>query len=106
MNKKPVSDPEPPAPPALPSPPSADRVAFVRRKQVQALMGPGRSTIYNRIQSGLMTRPISLGGRIVGWPESEIFALNRARIRGWSDDQIRALVVELEAARSTFAGGL
>ncbi len=106
MNKKPFSDPEPPAQPALSSHPSADHFTIVRRKQVEAQMGPRRSTLYNRIQKGLMTRPVSLGGRIVGWPQSEIVALNRARISGWSDDQIRALVVELEAARGTFTGVL
>ena len=101
MNKTPSSE---PALPALPSHPSADRAAIIRRKQVEALTGKRRSTIYNQVQSGLMTRPVSLGGRMVGWPEAEIVALNRARISGWSDDQVRALVVALEAARSTFTG--
>ena len=38
---------------------------------------------------------------MVAWPESEIAAINAARIRGESDDAIRALVSEIHAARAT-----
>jgi prophage regulatory protein len=37
----------------------------------------------------------------VGWPASEVAAINDARIAGHPDDEIRALVVKLEAARKT-----
>lgn len=59
--------------------------------------------MYLRISQGLWTRPVSLGARAVGWPAAEVAALNAARISGKTDDQIRALVLELEAAR--LAGG-
>jgi prophage regulatory protein len=103
MNQTPTFE---PAPPATASHPSVDRVAILRRKQVENLMGHRRSTIYNRIQGGLMTRPVSLGGRTVGWPATEVATLNAARIAGWSDSEIRVLVAKLEAARTTFAEGL
>ena len=61
--------------------------------------GLARSTIYLRIAQGLWTKPISLGGRAVGWPASETIALNAARIAGKTDDEIRALVQKLEAGR-------
>ncbi len=35
----------------------------------------------------------------MGWPESEIIALNTARIAGKNDAEIRALVQTLEADR-------
>jgi prophage regulatory protein len=35
----------------------------------------------------------------VGWPASEVSAINTARIAGKTDDEIRVLVVKLEAAR-------
>ena len=63
--------------------------------------GSSRSTHYVRIAEGLWTRPVSLGPRAVGWPASEVQALNAARISGRSDDEIRDLVVTLEAARKT-----
>ena len=72
-----------------------------RRKQVQAESGLSRSTIYLRIGQGLWPRPVSLGARAVGWPASEVNAINAARIAGKSDADIRALVTRLEAARTT-----
>jgi prophage regulatory protein len=35
----------------------------------------------------------------VGWPSDEIDAINSARIAGKTDEEIRALVVKLEADR-------
>jgi prophage regulatory protein len=61
--------------------------------------GLSRSTIYLRIAQGLWTKPISLGGRAVGWPASEVAALNAARIAGKTDDDIRVLVQTLQAGR-------
>lgn len=70
-----------------------------RRNTVQAETGYSRSTIYLRIAQGMWTKPVSLGARAVGWPASEVAALNAARIASKSDDYIRALVAKLEAAR-------
>ncbi|ADL54762.1 helix-turn-helix transcriptional regulator [Gallionella capsiferriformans] len=74
-----------------------------RLKAVQALTGLARSTIYLRIKDGLWPRPISLGGRAVGWPENEISTINVARVAGKSDQDIREIVINLEAARKTTA---
>ena len=63
------------------------------------ITGLSRSTIYNRIAQGLWPKPVSMGGRSVGWPESEIKALIAARIAGMSDEEIRVLVKELENNR-------
>lgn len=60
-----------------------------------------RSTIYLRIAQGVFTKPVSLGGRAVGWPASEVAALNAARIAGKTNAEILDLVVKLEAARKT-----
>lgn len=66
--------------------------------------GQPRSTLYLRIQQGLWTRPINLGARSVGWPAQDVEALNAARISGKSDDDIRALVQKLHAARASVTG--
>jgi len=58
-----------------------------------------RSSLYNDIQNGLLTAPIKIGRQAVAWPAGEIAAINRARIAGKSDDEIRALVTELHEAR-------
>ena len=74
-----------------------------RRRRVEAETGNSRSTIYLRISQGLMTSPVHLGPRAVGWPAREVEALNRARISGKSDDEIRVLVAKLHADRTACA---
>lgn len=74
--------------------------AMLRRKQVEAESGYSRSTIYFRISQGLWPKPVSLGPRAVGWPAVEVAAINTARIAGKSDTEIRALVAQLETART------
>ena len=76
---------------------------ILRLPTVKSESGHSRSTIYLRIAQGLWTKPVSLGGRSVGWPASEISALLTARIAGKSDDEIRALVKKLEGARKALA---
>lgn len=72
---------------------------ILRLPSVKAESGLSRSTLYLRISQGLWTKPVSLGGRTVGWPSDEVAALNAARIAGQRDDEIRALVRKLEADR-------
>lgn len=67
-----------------------------RLPTVKSESGLSRSTIYLRISQRLWTRPVRLGARAVGWPASEVAALNAARIAGKSDEEIRALVAKLE----------
>ncbi len=77
--------------------------AILRLPAVKAESGASRSTIYLRIQQGLWPKPVRLGPRSVGWPASEVAAINTARIAGMTDDEIRNLVIKLEAARKTAA---
>lgn len=74
---------------------------ILRLPAVKSESGYSRSTIYLRIAQGLWPKPVSLGLRMVGWPNSEVTAMNAARIAGKADDEIRALVVKLEAARKS-----
>ena len=69
--------------------------SILRLPAVRALCGYSRSTIYLRITQGLWPKPVSLGPRSVGWPETEVAAVNGARIAGKSDDEIRTLVARL-----------
>ena len=75
-------------------------LTILRRNQVEAETGYSRSTIYLRITQGLFIKPVSLGARAVGFPAGEISALNAARIAGKSDNDIRVLVLRLQAARA------
>jgi prophage regulatory protein len=74
-----------------------------RRSIVEQAIGKSRSTIYREIKKGLFTKPVSIGGERVAWPANEIQAINQARIAGKSDDEIKLLVIELEAFRGVAA---
>ena len=78
-------------------------LSILRLPAVKSESGYSRSTIYLRISQGLWTKQVSLGPRCVGWPAHEVAALNAARIAGMSDEEIRSLVVKLEAARKAAA---
>jgi prophage regulatory protein len=65
--------------------------------------GKSRSAHYLDIKNGLFVKPVQIGLRAVGTPEDEVDALNAVRIAGKSDEEIRALVVKLEAARKALA---
>jgi len=73
--------------------------SIVRLPVVKMSTGLSRSSIYLRISQGEFPRPVSLGGRAVGWPASEVAAVNAARISGKSGGELRDLVAKLEAAR-------
>lgn len=45
---------------------------ILRLPEVKKRTGLSRSTIYLRISNGGFPKPISLGGRAVGWLDSEI----------------------------------
>ena len=56
------------------------QVRVLRLPEVMARTGLSRSTIYVRLEQGLFPRPVSLGGRAVGWIESEVDEWIRERI--------------------------
>ena len=57
------------------------------------------ASIYTAIKAGLFLKAVPIGERSVGWPDYEIFAINRARIAGQSEAEIRDLVSRLHAKR-------
>lgn len=61
--------------------------------------GRSRSSHYADIKAGLFVKPVLIGLRAAGTPDNEVDALNAARIAGKTDEEIRALVIRLEAAR-------
>ena len=70
------------------------RIAATLRRR-----GRSRSAHYADIKDGLFVHPIRIGLRAAGTPDYEVHALIAARIAGKSDDEIRELVLRLEAAR-------
>ncbi len=76
---------------------------LIRLPRLLSKSGASRSTIYERIQKGTLTKPVAIGARAVAWPEHEIDAILRAQIAGKPEAEIKALVVSLEAARKDAA---
>ena len=73
--------------------------SFLRISAVLKRRGVSRSAHYADIKAGLFPRPVAIGLRSVAHPDYEVDALNAATIAQESGDEIRALVVKLEAAR-------
>jgi prophage regulatory protein len=78
---------------------------ILRLPAVVELTGKTRSPLYADIQAGLFVRPIKLGLRAAGWPESEVERVILARIAGASDEHLRDLVKRLHAKRAEAAYG-
>ena len=55
-------------------------ITILRLPNVKARTGLSRSTIYLRVTTGAFPRPVSLGGRAVGWVETEIEHWLKAQI--------------------------
>ena len=45
---------------------------ILRRPEVEARIGLSRSTIYAQMADGDFPKPVRLGKRAVGWPESAV----------------------------------
>jgi prophage regulatory protein len=57
------------------------------------------ASIYKMITDGLWPRSIRIGQRSVGWPEFEVDQICKARVAGYTDEQIRSLVDALHLKR-------
>ncbi len=78
---------------------------IVRIKEVISIIGLSRSTIFNRIEAGLLPPSINLGeGRAVGWLESEIQTVLNAFVSGMKPDAIKEVVKGLVETRKTQGG--
>ena len=72
---------------------------LLKDHQVAAHLGCARSTTWEMVRDGLLTKPVRRGLKWSRWPSSEIECVEAAIISGVSDDELRQLVRELLAAR-------
>lgn len=76
-------------------------MAILRICGVTAITGHrSKTSVYNAVQAGLLTKPVPIGLRSVGWPDYEVEAVTAARVAGQPDEAIRALVHKLHAQRA------
>ena len=79
-------------------------MSILRMPAVKAETGHrSHATIYTAIKAGLFTTGVAIGQRSKGWPDSEVRAINAARIAGKSEADIRDLVTRLHAKRIELA---
>jgi prophage regulatory protein len=55
-------------------------VRFIRLPELRRISGLGKTTIYAMIKEDEFPRPVQIGGKAVGWVESEIIEWANARI--------------------------
>lgn len=75
---------------------------LLRMPDVMAATALARPTLYRDMKRGLFPRPVKLG-RASAWPSDAVNAVIAARIAGKSDDEIRALVDDLQRQRTNAA---
>jgi len=54
-------------------------LCILRRREVQARIGLGRSSLYAQIAKGLFPQPVKLSERAVGWREADVNAWIESR---------------------------
>tara|TARA_R110001592_G_C13182613_1_gene751108 strand:+ start:3501 stop:3743 length:243 start_codon:yes stop_codon:yes gene_type:complete len=67
-------------------------ITLLKKPTILKACGISKSTLHNRINSGLFTPPVSLGARAVAWPSNEVESLVGAYIAGKSESEIKLLV--------------
>ena len=79
-------------------------MSILRMPAVKAETGHrSHASIYIAIKAGLFTKPVAIGQRSVGWPDTEVKAINAARIAGQGEGEIKELVARLHAKRTELA---
>ncbi|MDA8621367.1 AlpA family phage regulatory protein [Psychrosphaera sp.] len=74
-------------------------IKLIRKPEVLCKTGWSKSTLYNRIRSELFPPPVSIGDRAVAFIEFEVGETLKALIKGYSPEQMKALVADLVAQR-------
>lgn len=50
------------------------------------------ASIYKAVHAGNFPKQVRIGARSVGWPDDEVDEINKARVAGATDAQLRELV--------------
>lgn len=75
------------------------QIPWLTDKDIADRLRVSRVTPWRRAKDGLLPPPIRLSPGCTRWPAHEIEAIDRARLAGADDADIRKLVLELIAAR-------
>ncbi len=78
-------------------------IKFIRGPEIERTLSIKKSCRHNWHKQGLLPILICIGPRASGLPESEVQEIAAARVAGYSDDQIKALVVQIHERRKLAA---
>ena len=77
---------------------------ILRKPEVKHAAGwRSDASVSSAVNSGLLTKPIQISPRAVGWPDFEIEAITAAQIAGKTEADIRDLVTRLHSKRQELA---
>ncbi len=75
-------------------------IALLSMDQLVKAVQLCRSHIYNLMRLGLFMRPVKISERRIVWLSTEVERWIEAKIAGKSDDEIKALVIQMQNSRS------
>lgn len=75
------------------------QIKLLLKPEVIKISRKAHSTLYRDIGAGVYVHPIKISGRRSAWLESEVYAINAAVAKGFTEEQLKELVKKLEADR-------
>jgi len=79
---------------------------LIRRAEVLQLTQRSKSSLYLDEQNGIFCPPVSIGCKAKAYLKHEVETVIQARIEGKTLEQLKAIVQELIANRTTNKGGI
>ena len=77
-------------------------IHLLRLPQVLNLIKLSRATLYKQVKEGTLPSQIHLGANSVAWLSHEIESVLAARICGFTEAELKELVLTIIAKRETF----
>jgi prophage regulatory protein len=82
---------------------TATKYNYVRKPQVLKRFNFGSTALHDRVITKRFTSPLNCGGNVSAYLEHEVDAMAAAYAIGLNDEQMKELVLKLEAQRVTEA---
>lgn len=82
------------------------KLSYLRRQELLSLLRIKSTALFDRVKNKQMVSPIHYGGKLSVYPEHEVQAISAAHSLGYSDAEIKELVINLEAKRAATAKAL
>jgi prophage regulatory protein len=80
-------------------------IHLIRKPEVLRATGRCKSQLAEDIHNGYFVPPVNIGARAIAWPVDEVNEIQRARIAGYSQVEIKHLVKKLVENRTAEHGG-